>query len=351
MKIWVDLDNTPHVPFFAPIVRELERRGHDVVLTARDAFQVCQLAEEMGVEYRRIGTHWGRNPVKKVIGLAWRTAQLVPFYLEERPDIALSHGARAQMVLSNVIRLPSIAADDYECSWSIPVTLPKWLLLPDAITDDDLPRHVDRSRVRYYRGLKEDVYVPEFEPDPSILDELGLGNDELVVTVRPPADEAHYRNPESDVLFVDLMTRICDTAGARAVLLPRNEHQGRALRERHSEWFRDSRTIVPERAVNGLDLLWFSDLAVSGGGTMNREAAALGIPAYSIFRGQMGAVDRSLEQAGRLTLVRTPEEVQTRIALRARDKSGQPDHTARPALSDIVDYVEEIVQAEGRRLA
>jgi predicted glycosyltransferase len=95
MKIWIDLDNTPHVPFFAPIITELEGRGHRVVLTARDAFQVCELADEIGLSYVRIGHHWGKNPIKKIVGLIWRSLELLPFCLSQRPDIALSHNSRS----------------------------------------------------------------------------------------------------------------------------------------------------------------------------------------------------------------------------------------------------------------
>lgn len=346
MKIWIDLDNTPHVPFFAPIIKELERRGHRVVVTARDAFQVCELADEMGIPYTGIGRHWGRNPIRKIIGLAWRSAQLLPFCLSQKPDVALSHGARSQVLLSNVLRIPTIVADDYEGSRNIPVGPPRWLLLPDALSDSDPPWRVNRLRIRYYRGLKEDVYVPAFKPDPSIVDELGLATCETIVTVRPPADEAHYRNPQSDVLFTELMSRICQTTGIRAVLLPRTHEQGQLLRVTHPSWFSDAKTIIPGRVLDGLNLLWFSDLAVSGGGTMNREAAALGIPAYGIFRGQIGAVDRSLARDGRLTMIHTPEEVWTKIPFRPRDKDGQPDRNPRPALQDIIGHIEDIIEVE-----
>ena len=101
--------------------------------------------------------------------------------------------------------------------------------MPEALSPEGLPSKI--NRVRYYRGIKEDVYVPEFEPSPGLLKELGLGEDEMIVTVRPPANEAHYYNPESDVLFHELMARICGTPGVRAVLLPRNAHQEQAMRD------------------------------------------------------------------------------------------------------------------------
>lgn len=342
VRIWIDLDNTPHVPFFIPIMRELERRGHSVLLTARDAFQVCELADKKGLSYIRIGKHYGKNAIRKVLGLAWRSMQLIPFWIRHRPHVALSHGARSQILLSNVLGTPTILISDYEFSKTPLLVRPKWEVVPDSLPFEGM--HSRAERVRKYSGIKEDVYAPEFRPDPSMLDELGLKVDDFVVTVRPPASEAHYHNPESEQLLNELMALICGNPALRAVMLPRNKQQGEFLRQQHPEWFANGKTIVPAKAVDGLNLLWFSDLVVSGGGTMNREAAALGVPVYSIFRGKTGAVDRMLEKEGRLTMVRSVDEVRTKIVFKRRDKSGPPQGQARPALLEIVDHVEEIVR-------
>jgi len=345
VKIWIDLDNTPHVPLFIPIARELERRGHEVVFTARDAFQVCELASQKGIPYRRIGRHYGKRSFMKVAGLFWRSLQLLPFALRERPMLALSHGARSQIVVGNLLRIPTVLAIDYEFARTLPLAGPRWTLVPDAISA--VKAFGGRSsRLLTYRGIKEDVYAPDFEPDATLLNALQLDANDVIVTVRPPATEAHYHNPESDGLLTALMERVCNGEGVRAVLLPRNKNQEEQLRASHPRWFMNRKTVVPARAVDGMNLLWFSDLVVSGGGTMNREAAALGVPVYSIFRGKTGAVDRRLEQEGRLTLVRDIEDVKTKIVFRRRDKSRRMDARPREALSDIVDHIETIIRQE-----
>lgn len=344
VTIWVDLDNTPHVPLFVPIVRELERRGHRVVLTARDAFQVCELAAQKGLVCRRIGRHFKKNRFMKAVGLLWRSVQLAPVCLREKPQLALSHGSRSKELLGRVLGIPTISMNDYEHSAMVPLAPPRWVIVPDAIPEADSGG--EPGRVRQYRGIKEDVYAPEFEPDERLLDELGLRGAGLIVTVRPPADEAHYHNPEAERLLEVLMERLIRTDGARVVLLPRNRAQEQRLRAAHPEWFVGDKTIVPPHAVDGMNLVWFSDLVVSGGGTMNREAAALGVPVYSIFRGKIGAVDRRLEAEGRLVLVRTPEEVHTKIRLVPRDKRSGPTRQARAALQDIIRHIEEIIHIE-----
>jgi predicted glycosyltransferase len=178
------------------------------------------------------------------------------------------------------------------------------------------------------------------------LEELGVRGDELIVTIRPPANEAHYYTPESDTLLFELMARISRTPGVQAILLPRNHHQEKDFRVNHPNWFANGKTVVPSRAVDGLNLLWYSDFVVSGGGTMNREAAALDIPVYSIFRGTTGAVDRKLEKEGRLTMIHSVEEVQTKIQFAHREKYRVPNNQPRAALKDIVDIVEDIIQIE-----
>jgi hypothetical protein len=343
-KIWIDLDNTPHVPFFIPIIRELERRGHQVVLTARDAFQVCDLAKRRGLQFRKIGHHYGKNPARKVSGLFIRSLQLLPFYLRQRPALALSHGSRSQNILSNFVGVPTVLILDYEHAKLPPPTNPRWAIVPEALSAEALPSKI--SRVRFYRGIKEDVYVPEFKPSFGLMEELGLRQDDVIVTVRPPANEAHYYSPESDDLFHEFMARASRMPGVRVVLLPRNAHQERDMRTSYPHWFEDGRTVVPTGAIDGLALLWISDFVVSGGGTMNREAAAMGIPVYSIFRGKTGAVDLMLEEQGRLHMIHNKEEIWSKIAFIRRDKSRPPDQAPREALNDIVDQIENIIQIE-----
>ena len=338
------MDNTPHVPFFKPIIRELNTRGHSVVLTARDAFQVCELATKAKLKYTPVGQHYGKNRLLKVLGLLWRSMQLVPFAWRERPTVALSHGSRSQILLCNLLGIPTIMVNDYEHAQTPPLVRPRWEIVPDALLNVDLHCR-NKDRVLTYRGIKEDVYAPELAPDASLLDTLHLNGD-LVVTVRPPATEAHYHNPESEKLFVEFMSRLCATHGAKAVLLPRNKNQEAQIRTQWPQWFESSRVVVPKEAVDGLNLLWHSDLVVSGGGTMNREAAALNVPVYSIFRGKTGAVDRRLEREGRLIMIKSVEEVETRIALRRRDKAVLPDNGPRSALKDIVSHVERVIQTE-----
>jgi predicted glycosyltransferase len=346
MKIWIDLDNTPHVPFFKPIIRELEMRGYTVVVTARDAFQVCELATFYGLPFKKVGKHYGKSSLLKILGLCWRSLQLLPLVLREKPALALSHGSRSQIFLCNLLRIPTVMIMDYEHARTPLLLQPRWEIVPLALRGEKL-QCKSAERVLTYEGIKEDVYAPEFEPDPNIVQQLNLNDDSIVVTVRPPANEAHYHNPESDTLFVEFMQRVCSTPGIRAILLPRNKLQEMDIRQTWPQWFKDSKVIIPDQAVNGLNLLWHSDLVVSGGGTMNREAAALGIPVYSIFRGKSGAVDRQLQKEGRFLMIENIDAVNNKILLRRRNKNEvQAGLYPSKALDMIIEHIGSIMVKE-----
>jgi predicted glycosyltransferase len=221
---------------------------------------------------------------------------------------------------------------------------PRWVMAPDLIpeTSINFPKH----RILRYPGIKEDVYVPRFHPDPSIRSSLGLTDDELVVTVRPPANEAHYYNPKSDVLYHAAMDFLGKAPNVRVVLVPRNEKQGDSARQLWPILFESRKFMIPDHVVDGLNLMWFSDLVISGGGTMNREAAALGVPVYSIFRGTIGAVDRYLSEAGRLVLLEKAEDLPDKINLCRWERPETPRKGQSSTLTTIVENIVSVVESQ-----
>ncbi|HTL16550.1 MAG TPA: DUF354 domain-containing protein, partial [Patescibacteria group bacterium] len=218
---------------------------------------------------------------------------------------------------------------------------PTWLMAPEVIPDSAL---YAGAKIRKYPGIKEDVYAWRLKPEPRALESLELRPSDLVVTVRPPATEAHYHNPESEGLFDAVMNRACQTPGVRVVLLPRNRSQGERIRGEHPEWFEGAKTIIPGSALDGMNLIWHSDLVVSGGGTMNREAAALGVPVYSIFRGTIGAVDLHLKAEGRLVLLESLADVREKLKLVRKPQKSVTEVTSTRTLQYIVDTLEEIAE-------
>ncbi|MCG6536210.1 MAG: DUF354 domain-containing protein [Syntrophales bacterium LBB04] len=340
--IWIDLDNSPHVPFFVPIIHELEKSGHRVLVTIRDSFQVRGLADRYQLRCKQIGKHYGANKLLKVCGTIWRSLQLAPIILKEKPDVSISHGSRSLTLLSSVLHIPTILLFDYEHARRLPFIKPTLGIAPEVIDASRLAKQFKRG-LRTYSGLKEDVYVASFTPGSSILQELNLKDDEIIATIRPPATEAHYHNPESEKLFCESVEFLGSHLDIRMIILPRNEKtQTEFVRRAWPRWCEERKIIIPDRVVNGLDLIWHSDLVISGGGTMNREAAALGVPVYSIFRGPIGAVDQYLADAGGLTLIETPRDVRARIQVAKRRRETDIPGKRR-ALGQIMTAIEEVL--------
>jgi predicted glycosyltransferase len=331
------------VPFFVPIIKELEKSGHSVILTARDTFQVIGLADYYKLNYIKVGKHYGASKLLKVLGTVWRSVQLASVVLKYKLDMSISHGSRSLILLSSMLGIPTVLLFDYEHSRSLPLIKPELGIAPEVINGQHIAKHFKRG-LRVYFGIKEDVYVPSFRPDPSILQQLNLREDDIVATIRPPASEAHYHNPDSDKLFFEVVEFLGHRSGVRMIILPRNEKTQKDLvYKTWPGWCKEGKIIIPDRVVDGLNLIWHSDLVISGGGTMNREAAALGIPVYSIFRGTLGSVDKYLSERGRLTMIETQEDVESKIRLVKRRKGTEESFGDSLALKQIMIAIEEVL--------
>jgi hypothetical protein len=334
-------------------MQELKKQNCQILLTARDCFQVCELADMVGLKYNKIGRHYGKNRIAKLVGLGIRVLQLLPVILRERPAVSVSHGSRALIVLSALLGIRNVTIADYEhadlrlTKW-LGAGRKKWLMAPEVIPAATFEKSgMLRDHILRYPGIKEDVYVPLFLPDSSMKNALGFAPTSVVVTLRPPATEAHYHNPESEKLLAAVLVLLDEHPDTRTVLLPRTPRQEVELRRAKPELFATGRMIVPEHALNGLDLIWHSDLVISGGGTMNREAAALGIPVYSLFRGALGAVDRHLAKTGKLTLLESEQDVREKLKLVPREKTPAFRPGQGAALQAIVNHIHAVVESRG----
>ncbi len=341
-KIWIDIDNSPHVPFFLPIVRELRERGHQILLTARDSYQVCELLEFHHLACKVVGSHWGKNRFLKTLGTLGRAAQLLPLAFREKPDLGISLVSRAQLLACKALRIPVIVTFDYEFVVKMQFLRPDWILVPEVMPDSGAG--VAKKAVFRFPGLKEDVYVPSFKPDAALKEQLGINETDLLVTVRPPATEAHYHQPDSDKLMSAALDHLMKQRDVRVVLLPRNNRQSAILQQQWGDCIAKGKIVIPARVTDGLNLIWNSDLVISGGGTMNREAAALGVPVYSIFRGKIGAVDRYLAGNGRLVLLERVEDIHTKIVLERREQARRNFPAGSTALRSISEAIISIAE-------
>jgi len=313
MRVWVDLTNSPHVLVLRPLIELLRADGHEVSVTARDFSQTLELCERFGIEHTAIGHHRGGRISSKAVGLTSRSLALIRFARAHRRrgsppfDLALGHGSNDISVAAAVLRIPSATMFDYEWATvqhSINCRLARAVVVPEAIPPERLARYGATRKLRRYEGLKEEYYLSDFEPDEDVLGRLGLDRSRPLVLVRTPPELSLYHRFGND-LFADLLTRLDAAAVSGAlqcVVLPRTDSQAGALAGMHG-------LLVPDHVVDAQSLCAFADVVVSAGGTMNREAVALGTPAYTTFAGRMGAVDERLIDEGRLRLLSSPEEL------------------------------------------
>jgi len=314
VKVWIDLSNSPHPLLFAPVARRLEERGHTVQLTARDNAQTVELARERWPEVEVIGSESPPGRTGKGIAIVRRIAALHGWARSHRPDVAVSHNSYSQIVAARLARIPVVTAMDFEHQPAnhLAFRLANTLLVPEVMPREAIAHYGARDgKVRPYPGLKEEIYLGDFDPDDGVLERLGIERgDEALVVVRTPPSRALYHRFENP-LFQSVLEALGRQQDVRAVALARHSEQRAAIMSLELE-----NVIVPEAAVDSRSLTYVADLVVGAGGTMTREAALMGVPALSVYAGEQPAVDRALEGKGRLTRLTSPEQVtsvQTRL--------------------------------------
>jgi predicted glycosyltransferase len=323
VRVWVDLTNSPHVLVLRPVIERLRAQGHEVRVTARDFAQTLALCERFGIAHTQVGRHRGAGLLDKARGLASRSAQLTGWARRNGPfDLAIGHGSNDITVAAALLRIPCSTTFDYEWATvqhSVNCRLAQAVVVPEVIPPERLYRYGARHKLGRYPGLKEEYYLADFEPDPQVLAELGLDRSEPIAVVRTPPAVSLYHRFEND-LFGQVLQRL---RGAQAVVLPRTPEQ-------RAELAAAGGFVVPEHAIDAQSLIAYADLVVSAGGTMNREAVALGTPVFTVFEGRLGAVDERLIAAGRLARLQDPGQV---TLTRREPAAGAPPRLRRdPAL-------------------
>jgi predicted glycosyltransferase len=294
-----------------PVIEHLQAEGHEVAVTARDFAQTIGLCQRFGIEHTAIGRHRGGGLAAKARGLAGRSLALARWARPRHFDLALGHGSNDVTVAAAVLRIPCSTMFDYEWATvqhTVNCSLAQAVVVPDAIPPERLRRYGARNKIRAYEGLKEEYYLADFEPDPAVLDALEIDRGAPLLVVRTPPEVSLYHRFEND-LFGAVLRRL---QGTQTVVLPRTPEQRAQLQAAGG-------LIVPEQAIDAQSLIAYADLVVSAGGTMNREAVALGTPVYTLFEGRLGAVDERLIAEGRLLRLQDPDALQ----IVRRDRGGR----------------------------
>jgi hypothetical protein len=299
-----------HVLVFRPLIDLLQTRGDQVDVTTRDYGQTLELLDLHGIDATVIGKHAGRSRLAKARALTSRLGALRRWAKPRRFDLALAHGSHELTITARRLGVPSATTFDYEWAWlqhQLGCRAATRVVVPQAIPPERLERYGAKPpKLLRYDGLKEEYYLADFEPDRTELDKLGVDAERIVVVLRPPPDVSLYHR-HANPLFPRVLDRLGRDEGVHAVVIPRTDEQRRTIAELDLPSL-----IVPEHAVDAQSVIAMADLVVSAGGTMNREAVALGVPVYTTFGGKLGGVDEQLIQEGRLVPLTDPSDLQLR---------------------------------------
>jgi uncharacterized protein len=310
MRVWIDMTASAHVLVFRPMIEILRGRGDDVEITARDYAQTLQLLELHGLEAEVIGRHGGRSRTGKARQMTHRLGALRRWAKGRSFDVALAHGSHELTMTARRIGIPSATTFDYEWAWlqhQLGCRAATKVVVPDTIPPERLERYgATPPKLVRYPGLKEEYYLADFEPDREVLEQLGVDTARVLVVLRPPPDVSLYHR-HSNPLFPQTLDFLGRHEDVHAVVLPRTEEQREYVRA-----LALPSVILPERAVDAQSLIALADLVVSAGGTMNREAAALGVPVYTTYGGRLGGVDEALIREERLRPLTDPRALELR---------------------------------------
>jgi len=331
MKVWVDCTAAAHPLVLRPVIEKLREAGHQVEITARDYGQTLGILDNLGLEYRAFGEHGGGSMAGKIRSGVGRSYTLARWARGRGFNVALGHGSVDIAFASKLLGIPSVQMQDYEFAGlqrQLAFRAARTVMVPDAISVEAMRKAGAAAKKLFrYPGLKEDYYLADFKPDPAVLDQLGIDRERVLAVVRPPPESSayHHENP----LYEAVIDRLAADPDTVAVVIPRTENQRRRLHERG-----DSSLIVPDHAVDGPALVAFADIVISAGGTMNREAVALGTPVFTIFSGRMGAVDEQLISDGRLRVLESADQLE--LVKRTTEAGPRNPRDAAPLAHEVI---------------
>jgi len=338
MRLWIDLANSPHVPFFRALIDRFLQSGHEVETTARDFAETVPLANAAKLVPDVVGVHGGRQISAKAGNLMGRAWELAGWARKRHFDLAVSHNSYSQILAARALRVRSVTLMDYEYQPAnhLAFRFTSRIIVPESFPERRLRRYgASPKKVRRYHGTKEDVYLADFQPDPLFpaqLSQLGIGPDNVLVLMRPPAHEALYHRFQN-TLFDNALSRLLANDKVRVILLPRNESQRQVYEARGEQ-----QIVIPPHPLDGPNLIASSDLVISAGGTINREAAALGVPVASIYAGKWAAVDEHLVKEGRLQRISSQSQVDE---LTVAKKSGLNPRRSLGVIDEVVRMILE----------
>lgn len=306
MKIWVDIANSPQVLLMRPLIAELNKRGFQLLITTRRHSETVSLADRYGFPHIVVGAHGGGTLIGKGIAIGLRALRLIWLFKQQHIDLAISGCSYSQALAVKWMHIPFVALSDYEGNPGMHIIcrVARKILVPDVFSKQNLYHYGGSvDQIESYDGLKENIYLSDYTPDPTFLERAGIPSDKIIVTMRPASEVSAYHQFENP-LFEEALNYVAGFNNAFVLVLSRNAKQHQKY-----EALKLSNVLLPTQVLDGPNLIYYSDLVVGAGGTMNREAVVLGSPVYSLFMGLLGSVDQHLIDSGNLIWIRDSSEI------------------------------------------
>ncbi len=303
MRAWFDLITPKQILFFKPIIDELEASGASVLATSRRYREVGPLAERASLKLNYVGDRGTKGPEDQLLAATRRQAEMIPIIQDFKPDVAVSIASAVCARVAFGLGTKHIAVNDSphsEVAGRLSIPLSYHLLCPWVIPYKAWERFgIRRNQVTTYRALDPAAWLKR-EPLAGPVPQLDPGK--KTITVRVQESDAPYL-AKADMTWTDkLLGALIDAfPGHNIVALCRYEFQVEEVRSKFGQ-----KVIVPDEVVSGHDLLAETDLFVGMGGTMNAEAALMGVPTISAFQGSL-YTDRYLESVGLMEKALTPK--------------------------------------------
>ena len=279
MHVAITMQHPAHVHFFRPTIRALEAADHTVNVYVRDKSVTSDLLDAYGIDHEVLITGQPSSLCSLARVQATYEARLLRRALSSRPDVMAAIGGTAVAHVAGLVGARSVVFTDTEHA-----TLVNRLTFPFAdrvVTPECFQADAGAGHV-VYPGYHELAYLhpDRFTPDQSVLDEVGLSQDERFVVLRLISWQASHDVAAAGLDDPAEVVERLEATGAR-VLVTAEGDLPPALEDRQA-------TVAPHRMHH---LLAHADLFVGEGATMAAESAVLGTPAVYVNTLRMGYTD------------------------------------------------------------
>jgi predicted glycosyltransferase len=337
-RIWIDLDDSIQIPFFTPIVKNLEEKGYSVLISVRHNSKIKLLADLYYLDYIPIGNYFAKNNFAKIFSSFFRSLQLFLFAIKSKPTIAITQDSVSQMIAAFILRIPIAMFLDYEFIKACPIIKPNIIFLPNILSSDKISSFGTKNFS--YPGRKEDIYLHNFLPDPNIITKLNIDTSRIIIFIKLQSYKKIYKSKQ---LFEALIKMITENESSKTIILLCDKIEKKKILRNFENELNCEQFFIHTEIIDELSLLWYSDIVISDSRSLNREAVSMGIPVYNIFCNRLEDVDSQLVKNNRLILIENMEDIRNKITIKKKQKLNKLNNINSLALQTVSNEIENFI--------